>query len=157
MNEHEKFRYKLEHEMFPDMLYSQKVNMLNAIIDKGGKFFSDIYLIYSPFAEILYKEDDFKVDAKCCQYDENRRTLYFLVVTMPEPTAADLCKRVYFCYEEKTGIVKYYTSEKTENGTLNMCSWTKHKTHKVYDASPMDEELEFRRIGNMFLKYVSEK
>lgn len=152
MTEFEQFRYMLEHRMFPDMLYTRKVDLLNAILDKGGKFFSDLYLIYAPTNDIVYKEEDFKISAKRCQSDD--KMLYYLVVTMPEPTMPLLCKRVYFCYEEKTGIVKYYTSELAEDGTLMMCSWNKHQEHSNYGSSPMDEELEFRRIGNIFLKYI---
>ena len=152
MTENESFRYSLEQKMLPHMLYEQKVDVLNAILDKNTKFFSDIYLVYSPSAEILYREEDFKLAAKRCKSDQ--KMLYYIVVTMPEPTIPTLCKRIYFCYEEKTDIVRYYTSELAEDGTLNMCSINKHGDRKVYDVSPMDEELEFRRIGNMFLKYV---
>lgn len=154
MTENESFRYNLEQKMLPRMLYEKKVDVLNAILDKNTKFFSDIYLVYSPSAEIVYREDDFKLAAKRCKSD--KKMLYYIVVTMPEPTVPTLCKRVYFCYEEKTEIVRYYTSELTEDGLLNMCSVNKYGDHKVCDVSPMDEELEFRRIGNMFLKYVLE-
>ena len=157
MTDKEKFRYQLEHRMLPDMLYTQKINMLNAIIDKGGKFFSDIYLIYSPFAEILFTEDDFKIDAKCCQYDENRHTLYFLVVTMPKPTVTPLCERVYFCYEEKTDTVKYYTSEKSPFKENAICSWNEKGQHENFGPAPQNAEKEFQIVGNLFLKHIIDK
>lgn len=155
MTESEKFRYTFEHKLLPDMFYKEKVGLLNAILDKGGKFFSDVYTVYAPVGEErTYTEDDFKIDAKCCQYDENRRTLYFLIVTMPEPTVPTLCLRVYFCYEEKTGAVKYCTSEKSPFSGNAICSQTENGEHENLGAAPESAEQEFQKIGNMFLKYI---
>lgn len=158
MTESEKFRYTLEHKLLPNMFYEQKVRMLNAILDKGGKFFSDIYLVYSPVdAEKAYSENDFGIEVKRCQYDENRRTLDFLIVTMPKPTSSTLCRRVYFCFEEKTGAVKYYTSERCADSSYAMCSWTEQSEHENYGTAPKTAEKEFQKIGNMFLKYIIEQ
>ena len=152
MTDMEQFRYTLEHEILPNMFYKNKSDMFNAILDKGGKFFSDLYLIYGPVTDIVYTENDFKISAKRCMSDN--KMLYFLVVDMPEPTMPLLCQRVYFCCEVESEFVRYYTSELGENGSYLMCSWNKHHIHTNYDTAPEDEEQEFRRIGNIFLKYI---
>lgn len=152
MTEFEQFRYTLEHRILPQSYYNSKSDMLNSILDKEGKFFSDVYLVYSPTTEIVYKEENFTITQKRVMNDN--KMLYFVIVNMPEPTAPTLCKRVYFCYEVESGIAKYYTSELTADGKLMMCSWNKHNEHSNYGVSPMDEELEFRKIGNIFLKYI---
>ena len=152
MTEIEQFRYNLEHNILPKSFYNGKIDFLNSVLDKDGKFFSDIYLIFSPSTEIIYNENDFVVTQKRVMNDD--RMLYFVIVTMPDPTIPLLCKRVYFCYEVGSEIAKYYTSERSENGEYMMCSWNKHETHNNYGVSPGNAELEFRKIGNMFLKYV---
>lgn len=152
MTEFEQFRYNLEHKILPQSYYNSKSDMLNSILDKEGKFFSDVYLVYSPTTEIVYREDDFKITQKRVMNDN--RMLYFVIVTMPEPTAPSLCRRVYFCYEVESGIAKYYMSELTEDGRFIMCSRNKHNEQNTCGESPMDEELEFRKIGNIFLKYI---
>ena len=152
MTDLEQFRYTLEQEILPNMFYKNKSDMFNAILDKGGKFFSDLYLVYGPVTNIVYTEDDFKISAKRCMSDN--KMLYFLVVDMPEPTIPLLCQRVYFCCEVESEIVRYYTSELSENGSYSMCSWNKHHNHTNYDIAPKNEEQEFQRIGNIFLKYI---
>ena len=152
MTEFEQFRYNLEHKILPKSYYNSKSDLLNSILDKEGKFFSDVYLVYSPTADIVYKEEDFKITQK--RVMNNNRMLYFVIVTMPKPTAPTLCRRVYFCYEVESGIAKYYMSELNEDGKFVMCSENKHGEHSSYGESPTDEELEFRKIGNIFLKYI---
>ena len=152
MTEFEQLRYMIEHRILPKLYYDNKSDMLNAILDKQGKFFSDVYTVYSPSTGIVCNEEDFKITQKRVMNDN--RMLYFVIVTMPEPSIPLLCKRVYFCSEVESGIVKYYTSELDANGKLMMCSWNKHNAHTNYGESPMDEELEFRKIGNIFLKYI---
>lgn len=152
MTEFEQFRYNLEHNILPNSYYNSKSDMLNSILDKEGKFFSDVYLVYSPTTEIVYKEEDFKITQKRVMNDDNM--LYFVIVDMPKPAVPMLCRRVYFCYEVKSGIAKYYTSELTQDGKFMMCSWNKHRQHANYGEAPTDKELEFRKIGNIFLKYV---
>ena len=153
-NEFERFRYNLEHDMIPKSYYNAKINLLNSTLDKGGKFFSDIYLIYSPISEIVYTEEDFKISQKRVMNDD--KMLYFVIVDMPEPKIPTFCRRVYFCCEVETGLVRYYTSELTIDGSFFICSWNKHMNHSNYGLAPVDKEQEFRKVGNMFLKYVNE-
>ncbi len=152
MTEFEQFRYNLEHDMIPNSYYNAKSDFLNALLDKEGKFFSDIYLVYSPTTEIIYKEDDFKISQKRVMHDN--KMLYFVIVTMPEPKYPTHCRRVYFCYEVESGIVRYYTSELSFDGSYMMCSWNKHHQHTNYGVAPKGDEEEFRKIGNLFLKYI---
>lgn len=152
MTELEQFRYGFEQKLLPQMFYNEKVKLLNAILDKEGKFFSDIYIVFGPATDAIYNENDFTITAKKIQSDD--KMLYYLIVDMPKPSMMFLSRRVYLCYEEKSGIVKYYTSEKSMDGNYAMCSIAKSGVRSNYGMAPEDEELEFRKIGNIFLKYV---
>lgn len=152
MTDFEKFRYEFESNIIPNSFYKAKSDFLNSILDKGGKFFSDIYLLLSPVSDIVYHEEDFTINQKRVMNDN--KMLYFIIVNMPKPTVPGFSRRVYFCCEVESGIVRYYTSELAEDGSFFMCSWNKHGTHSNYGKAPNDKEQEFRKIGNMFLKYI---
>lgn len=154
INEFQMFRYQLEHAMIPKSFYKANSDFLNSVLDKGGKFFSDIYLVYSPSMEIVYTEKDFKISQKRVMNDD--KMLYFVIADMPKPDFPLLCRRVYFCCDVESDIVRYYTSELMENGSYCICSWNKHMNHSNYGLAPKDKEQEFRKVGNMFLKYVNE-
>ena len=61
MNEFEKSRYTLERTLLPGMFLSQKANMLNSILDKEGKFFTDAMAVYLGVTSADYRADGFKV------------------------------------------------------------------------------------------------
>ena len=154
MNSFQLFRYNLEHDMMPKTYYKSSSSLLNSILDKGEKFFSDLYLVYSPSVEIVYTESDFKVSQKRVMNDD--KMLYFVIIDMPKPDYPLLCRRVYFCCDVESDIVRYYTSELSEDGCYFICSWNKHFNHSNYGAAPKDKEKEFRKVGNLFLKYVNQ-
>ena len=154
MTELEKFRYDFEQRLLPQLLYNEKAKLLNAILDKEGKFFSDLFIVFGPVTDTIYNEKEFVIGAKRIQSDD--KMLDYLIVNMPKPTMMPLCRRIYLCFEEKSGIVRYYTSEKSIDNKYAMCCVTKQGTRLNYGSAPDDGELEFRKIGNIFLKYILE-
>lgn len=152
MTEFEQFRYTLEHESIPKWFYSSPVAFINAVTDKGGKFFSDLYVLFAPVTDGSYSEKNFGIIPKKVKSDD--LNMYIIIAEMPEPTAMTLCRRVYFCYEEKTKCVKYYTSEFTADGDYMICSWTDDRVHENYGKAPLSDPKEFRYAAEMFLKYV---
>ncbi len=152
MTEFEKFRQKLEQELLPDMFYQSKTDMLNAMLDKEGKFFSDLYLIYAPVSDIVYKEEDFKITPKRVMSDN--KMMYFVVAEMPDPTTEGHCKKIYFCYDTESEKARYYTTEYSKSGIYQVCSLNKNMKRTVHDIAPQNEEQELQKIGNLFLFYA---
>jgi len=150
MTDLEQFRYTLEHETVPRWFYNSPVAFINAAADKEGKFFSDLYILFGPVSDKVYTEKDFEViPKKVISGDLN---MYIIIAEMPEPTAATLCRRMYFCYEEKTKAAKYYASEFTLDGGFMVCSWNDDMVHENFGKSPSDDPKEFRFVAELFLK-----
>ncbi len=157
MRDENMFRYRLEQRILPRSFYEGKENFLNSVLDKNGKFFSDIITLFAPHESTIYNEKDFTVTAKHLSYredDEVKKKLYLVIVDMPQPEEVLLCRRLYFCYEEFSKTAKYYTSELSLRGDYFMCAVNSNDTRSNYGKAPKDLELEFRKIGNMFLKQL---
>lgn len=109
-------RKKVEQEILPDFLHSQKSALFASILDKQGKFFSDIYncMFFDPTGQSEYKSNEFTVEIKSFAHQDT--CFYILIVGMPKAEEVSLCRRVYFCYDRESEITMYFTSEKAESG-----------------------------------------
>ena len=157
MLEKNEFRYSLEQKILPNTFYKDKEKFLDSVLDKGGKFFSDLFVLFAPPESSIYNENDFTVTAKKIDYrddEEIKKELYIVIADMPEADEMNLCRRLYFCYEEKSGIARYFTSALSFSGDYYMASVIKGEEKGDYGKAPEDLELEFRKIGNIFLKQV---
>ena len=155
MQDNNLFRYSLEQKILPNSFYAGKEDFLYSILEKNGKFFSDIITLFAPPESTIYNEKDFEVTAKHLSYredDEVKKKLYLVIVDMPQPEEVLWCRRLYFCYEENSKSAKYYTSELALSGDYLICSVNKNGIRNNYGKAPQDLELEFRKVGNMFLK-----
>lgn len=155
MTELESFRYELEYKIIPKWYYKDPIAFINMLTDKGGKFFSDVYLLFAPPSNSdAYTENDFEIIPKKVVSDD--LNMYIIIAEMPAPTAMTLCRRMYFCYEEKTKAAKYYTSEFTLDGGFMVCSWNGEAEHENYGRAPTDDPKEFRMTAELFLKYAEQ-
>ncbi len=157
MLEKNEFRHRLEQKVLPNTFYKDKDKFLDSVLDKGGKFFSDLFVLFAPPESALYNEKAFTVTAKKLDYrddDEVKKELYIVIVDMPKPEETHLCRRIYFCYEEESGTARYFTSELSHTGDYFMSSVISGEEKGDYGIAPENTELEFRRIGNIFLKQI---
>lgn len=124
-------RKKVEQEILPNFLYSQKSALFASILDKQGKFFSDIYncMFFDPTGESEYKEDDFSVEIKSFAHQDT--CFYVLIIGMPEAANVSICRRVYLCYDRESETVMYFTSELTDSG-FKLCGVNEDGEHLSY-------------------------
>lgn len=151
LSANDKLRKSIEHNFLPTLFYEQREAVLSSILDKQERFFSDIYLVYSVDVN-TYREEDFRVETKSCIH--NNQTIYFVVVTMPSAEFCGQCRRVYFVYEEKQNLARYFTVEKGESGDFSICSYDNELKRYVHGKAPLGSETEFQVVGNVFLKYL---
>ena len=124
-------RKKVEQEILPNFLYSQKSALFASILDKQGKFFSDIYncMFLDPTGESEYKQDEFSVEIK--SFAHQNTCFYVLIVGMPEAANTSICRRVYLCYDRESELAMYFTSEFTEDG-FKLCGIDEDGQHLNY-------------------------
>lgn len=157
MLEKNEFRYRLEQRILPNTFYKDKDKFLDSVLDKGGKFFSDLFVLFAPPESAVYSEKDFGVAAKKIEYrneDDKKTELYIVIADMPKPDEMQLCRRIYFCYEEESDTARYFTSELSFTGDYFICSVINGEGKGDYGIAPEDTELEFRKVGNTFLKQI---
>ena len=83
MQDNNLFRYSLEQKILPNSFYAGKEDFLYSILEKNGKFFSDIITLFAPPESTIYNEKDFEVTAKHLSYredDEVKKKLYLVIV-----------------------------------------------------------------------------
>lgn len=124
-------RKKVEQEILPNFLYSQKSALFASILDKQGKFFSDIYncMFFDPTGESDHSQDEFSVEIKSFAHQDT--CFYVLIACMPEAADLSICRRVYFCYDRESETVMYFTSELTEDG-FKLCGINEDGEHLNY-------------------------
>ena len=151
MNEFEKSRYTLERTLLPGMFLGQKANMLNAILDKEGKFFTDAMAVYLGASSADYKPGNFKV---YLQRAKSENKLFdFVVVKQPESDCLTLADTLYFCMEETTGETRYFLTERKPGNVRTLCS-TDGENIEYHGELPDDADHEFQKMANIFIRDV---
>lgn len=151
MNEFEKSRYTLERTLLPGMFLSQKANMLNSILDKEGKFFTDAMAVYLGVTSADYRADGFKV---YLQRAKSENKLFdFVVVKQPVSENLTLADTLYFCLEETTGETKYFLTERKPGNVRTLCS-TDGENIEHHGDLPDDADHEFQKMANIFIRDV---
>lgn len=153
MNEFEKKRYQLEQEILPKMLEQYNMGLMNAILDKEGKFFTDLLGVAFGARDESYKADSFEVYLQRARSDD--KFFNFLVVRQPKPTALLLSDTLYLCYEETTDQTAYFTVEQSI-GTARVICGVEGGMHMNYGAAPDDPDKEFQKAANIFIRKVLE-
>lgn len=151
MTELEKGRRTLEQKLLPKMFYEEKANMLNSILDKEGKFFVDAMVVYLGVFDKAYSADRFKVYLQRAKSGD--KFFDFVVVKLPEPEVLGLADALYFCMEETTGQVKYFSAEKSLGGARLLCS-TDGEEREEHGELPDDADKEFQKAANIFIRLV---
>lgn len=151
MNDFEKARYRLEQELLPNVLTEHKMGLLNAILDKEGKFFTDFLSIALGMRDDGYKSDDFEVYLQRAKSDD--RFFNFLVVRLPKPTALQLADTLYLCCEETTEQTAYFTVERSMGNVRVICG-VSGDIHENYGAAPDDPDKEFQKAANIFIRGI---
>ena len=144
-------RYAIEHKMMCEVFYNDPVKWLILLLeDKLYDLWDSV--IQSNGFQNPYRRADF------ITHGVNTKDGTILVsVELPEPERMPLCYMVHFIFNDKEGLARYYTQEKTIGENMCcMCMWTKDGTHSnmgteaLGDRSPEHHEAyinaEMRRI-----------
>lgn len=153
MTELEKARKTLEQTLMPQMLAAQGANLFNSILDKEGKFFTDVMAIFLGVASKEYSADDFKVYLQRAKSGE--QLFDFLVVKTPKSDVPGIAETMYFCMEETTGAISYLIAENSIGGArvLKALDEDMPLDHGVL---PEDPDKEFQKMANIFIRRIIE-
>lgn len=151
MTEFEKTRQRLEREVLPELFAQNKQGLMNAILDKEGRFFTDLLIVAFGMRDESYKADAFEVYLQRARSDD--KFFNFLVVRQPEPTAEELADTIFFCFEETTDASAYFMIKKSPEGTRDICGISKGDLTQ-YGEAPFDPDKEFQKTANIFIRSV---
>lgn len=152
----EQVRYFLEHKALPEELYSDHGGgLVVAILKERGKFFVQALNILGKEEGYTcpYSEDDYVFKPQLIRGKGRAPDLAILEIDMPEPERMPLCSRVYICHDDKLDHIRYYTVERTYDGSSMLCGWDQ-ECHSNYGPAPSDEKELFLKIYGMYLKYL---
>lgn len=151
MTELEKGRKTLEQTLLPKMFGMEKANMLNSILDKEGKFFTDAMAVYVGVCDKAYKAESFKVYLQRAKSED--KYFDFVVVKQPECRVIGLADTLYFCLEEVTGEICYFVAENTLGGERVLIS-TDGFSRREHGKLSGDADREFQKMANIFIRRV---
>lgn len=148
-----KHRYIFEHRVLPQYVYSGRAGVLNAIIEKGGDFFIDLYTLIPYEGKLRYRATDFSVEPRGFMHEDKK--VYVAIINMPKPEISPLCRRAYVFFEEKTDTIRYYTSELSVETPFMLCGWDENQAHINLGKSELDLEKEFLMAARHFIGIIS--
>lgn len=151
MTELEKGRRTLEQKLLPKMFYEERANMLNAMLDKEGKFFTDVMAVYLGIFDEEYKANDIKVYLQRAKSED--KFFDFVMVKQPEFGCAGIADTLYFCLEETTGEVCFFAAEKGLGADRNLIE-TDGNDRTDHGKLPEDADIEFQKAANIFIRRV---
>ncbi len=149
----EKARKTLEQTLMPQMFAQQRANLLNSILDKEGKFFTDIMSVYLGVRDESYCADDFKV---YLQRAKSENKLFdFVVVKTPKTETPGIADTLYFCLEETTGETSYLIAEQSVGGQ-RILKALDEELPLDHGILPDDADKEFQKMANIFIRRMLE-
>ena len=153
MTELDKARHTLEQKLLPAMFAEEKANMLNSILDKEGRFFTDCMIVYLGVRNEAYRSDDIKVYLQRAKSED--KFFDFVMAKLPETKTPGISDTVYFCLEETTGQTMYFTAEIAAPGQRLLCS-TDGTERTEHGILPDDADKEFQKMANTFIRKLME-
>ena len=144
-------RKTLEQKLLPNMFFEEKANMLNAVLDKEGKFFTDVMAVYLGIFDDKYRAEDIKVYLQRAKSEE--KFFDFVMVRQPECKEPGIADTLYFCFEETTGSVCFFAAENGFGGDRILIE-TDGKDRADHGRLPDDADKEFQKAANIFIRRV---
>lgn len=128
-------RYRIETGLMRDRFFGDPKTWLEVILN--DKLF-DVWegILNCEGLDNPYRRDDFA--ARSLRTDDG--TL-LVSVSLPRPESITLCYAVYYVYNEKARLARYYTIERTFDGdNAFLCRWSKEGTHYNLGATKIPPE-----------------
>lgn len=156
MTDLESARIKMEQQLLPNMLEQQGMSLLNSILDKKGKFFTDLLAVFFGVADKSFTADKIKI---YLQRAKSGDLLFdFLQVDMPHTGLVGMAQRLFFCIEETTGEVRYFTEEASLGGGAVLFLNDGSGCGKTsFSEVPQDRDKAFQKMANIFIRELTEK
>ncbi|MCD7815926.1 MAG: hypothetical protein LUH12_04285 [Bacteroides sp.] len=148
-------RITVEQQLIPNLFYMNGASMLDSILERQGEFFTNVCFMADSENLLAYNERDFKIEPR--GFRSGDYNIYVIIADMPRSCEPDECRRIYFFYEESTGLLRYCTSEMVSDGTYALYKLLPNGSHKRIDGafgdSADDKEKEFIAAAREFLKH----
>ncbi len=154
-NEKHDARLVAERQIIPNFFYMNGAGMLNSILDRQGELFTSLYSMADSANTLDFSAEDFKIEPR--GFRSGDYSIYLIIADTPKPLEPDECRRIYFFYEETTGLLRCYASCEAADGKYCLCSCPPNGAHKKLDGTfgktEQDKEKEFIAAAREFLKH----
>ena len=164
MNDQEKIHnalHILQHKLLPGLFYEGKAGFVEFITDKEPNGIYEVFrqIIAAEQVDSPYEPEAFS--RKMLELTDGRTAdaykEFALIVTYPEPEIASLCFKSFFLFNATCSHRAYYTLEKMEmNGKPYIYEWNEDLTHPFRGTVSFDEEMQLRRLVELYLAKVEE-
>lgn len=136
-------RYILEHRLFPEWFFKDKLQFVGAITDKDQTAMYDIMkkICEQENVKCTYKSEQYK--SEVFKLDKDK---LLVKLTFPEPENTPLCYRAYMIFNESFTEASYFTIEKSFDNKAVLCAWDKKKTHLNYGMFDGGKKQEMLRV-----------
>lgn len=150
MNRHN-VRYFFEHQVLPKWFYEDKVKFVVILLQDKNILFRIIDDIFKQEnVENPYNEDSFDVIPFNVTDD-----VKMLKIIFPEPEEEPLCYCSYVFFNDDFEKINYFCIEKgseLSNNNPFVCSWSSDGIHRNHGNCTFDEDSDFLRCKEIFLK-----
>ena len=147
------YRYRLEHEFLPTILFSDKgENLICSILSRRGAFMIDILNLMgrSENDQCPYKETDYQLKPVLVGSGDDPNQFAVLEIDMPEPEFSPQCYKVFICHDAQFRKLGYFTLEMGLQGEQVLCGWNADGLHLNYGPAGDSAEALFYKIVSIY-------
>ena len=147
-------RYILEHNLFPQWFFSDRLNFAGAVVQKENNVPYDVMknICKNEGVECKYKPEQYKVEF--FKLDNNS---FLIKLSFPEPENTPLCYRAYMLFNEEFTQASYFTAERSFDEKVVLCAWDKDKSHINYGLFNGNEKQEMLKVIELYLSQFPPK
>lgn len=142
-------RYILEHKLFPEWFFNDKIQFVGALADSKANTAYDLMsrICKKKNIECTYKPEQYKSEL----FKIDNGNFLLLKLTFPKPENTPLCYRAYMIFNEDFTKASYFTAEKSFENKLFLCGWDKKRTHLNYGEFSGDEQQEMKKAVELHI------
>lgn len=163
MNKEHEIRYAVEHKILPNLIFKERIKIINILTQKGPEILTNIFkdLSEEQKIETIYSEKDFEVKG----YSILKDLIYVLDIKMPETKEVPDCSHIYVMFDMFGKNISYFTLEKmmpffteTTDDIFVLCGWNEKGDHLNYGFNTTKETSEeeiIKKIYDIFVKSIT--
>ena len=147
-------RYSIEHEVLPQMLFSEDgAALVQHIVNRKGDFLCDLYnkFCFEGEGEKGYPSSQFSVYPFMLSDD-----LAVVRIEPPAPERPPLCHSIYILHSVDFKSFRYFTVERAPEDTRILGEWTPDRLHNDYGEVGSDSQEHILAIADILLPKTPE-